>query len=43
MEYKNLVINENRTILDALHKLNFIRNVSRLILFVSSKNGTIDE
>lgn len=41
MEYKNLVINENRTILDALHKLNFIRNVSRLILFVSSKNGTI--
>ncbi|MFT5250181.1 MAG: choline kinase, partial [bacterium] len=41
MEYKNLIINENRSILDALNRLNLIRDVSRLILFVSSKNGTI--
>ncbi|PTM04100.1 MAG: nucleotidyltransferase [Bacteroidetes bacterium] len=41
MEYKNLIIDENRTILDALNRLNLIRDVSRLILFVSSKNGTI--
>jgi predicted transcriptional regulator len=41
MEYKNLIINENRTILDALNRLNLIRDVSRLILFVSSKNDTI--
>ena len=41
MEYKNLIINENKTITEALLKLNIIRDISRLILFVSSENGTI--
>ncbi|WP_299666343.1 nucleotidyltransferase family protein [uncultured Polaribacter sp.] len=41
MDYKNLVISENETISDALEKLNLIRDVSRLILFVSKDNGEI--
>ncbi|MFT5248454.1 MAG: dTDP-glucose pyrophosphorylase [bacterium] len=41
MDYKNLVIDEKKTILDALIMLNQIRDVSRLILFVSSKDGKI--
>ena len=41
MSYKHLIISENQTIFDALQRLNEIRDVSRLILFVSSKNGSI--
>ena len=41
MDYKNLVISEKKTISDALEKLNLIRDVSRLILFVSADNGEI--
>jgi dTDP-glucose pyrophosphorylase len=37
MDYKSLTISENKTILDALNHLNTIRDVSRLILFVSSE------
>ena len=39
MNYKNLIISENKTILDALYNLNSVKNVSRLILFVSSENN----
>ena len=39
MNYNNLIISENKTILDALNNLNTIKNVSRLILFVSSENN----
>ena len=41
MSYKHLIIYENQTIFDALQRLNEIRDVSRLILFVSSENGSI--
>ena len=39
MEHKSLIISENKTISDALIKLNSIKNISRLILFVSSENN----
>ena len=39
MNYKNLIISESKTILDALNNLNSIKNVSRLILFVKSDNN----
>lgn len=41
MDYKNLVITEKETISNALEKLNLIRDVSRLILFVSKDTGEI--
>lgn len=41
MDYSNLVISEDKTISYALEKLNLIRDVSRLILFVSANNGEI--
>ena len=41
MDYKNLIINENKSILEALERLNKIRDVSRLILFVANDNNQI--
>ncbi|KOY50665.1 nucleotidyltransferase family protein [Polaribacter dokdonensis] len=41
MDYKNLTINENKSILEALEKLNKIRDVSRLILFVTNENEQV--
>ncbi len=41
MNAQNLVIRDNETILTALIKLNSIRDVSRLILFVSDEKGRI--
>lgn len=41
MNYQNLIITEDKTILEALKMLNFISDVSRLILFVSTKKGNI--
>jgi len=36
-----ILIHKDKTILDALHKLNKIRDVSRLILFVTDNDGSI--
>ena len=41
MEIENILIHIDKTILDALHKLNNIRDVSRLILFVTDNDGSI--
>ena len=41
MDYKDLVITEDKTIFEALGKLNLIRDVSRLILFISNTYGEI--
>lgn len=41
MNAENLVIRDKETILTALRKLNSIRDVSRLILFVSDEKGRI--
>jgi len=41
MENENILIHKDKTILDALHKLNKIRDVSRLILFVTDNNGFV--
>jgi dTDP-glucose pyrophosphorylase len=41
MEIENILIHKDKSILDALHKLNKIRDVSRLILFVTDNNGTV--
>lgn len=41
MEIDNILIHKDETILDALHKLNKIRDVSRLILFVKNSDGSI--
>ena len=41
MKSEYILINENKTIFDALHKLNRIRDVSRLILFVTDENGSV--
>lgn len=39
MNYMNFLISEDKTIVDALNKLNLLKNVSRLILFVTSENS----
>lgn len=41
MEIENIIIRKDKTILDALHKLNEIRDVSRLILFVVDENESV--
>jgi dTDP-glucose pyrophosphorylase len=41
MKFKKLVINENANILEALSKLNLIRDVSKLVLFVEDNNNKI--
>lgn len=41
MEIENILIHKDKTILDALHKLNKIRDVSRLILFVKDDDQSI--
>ncbi len=41
MEIENIIIHKDKTILDALHKLNKIRDVSRLILFVTDNDGSV--
>lgn len=41
MKIEDILINEDKTIFDALHKLNKIRDVSRLILFVMDSNGSV--
>lgn len=41
MEIENILIHKDKTILDALHKLNGIRDVSRLILFVTDNNESV--
>lgn len=41
MEIENILIHKDKTILDALHKLNKIRDVSRLILFVIDNDGSV--
>ena len=41
MKFKKLVINENANILEALSKLNSIRDVSKLVLFVEDNNNKI--
>ncbi|RKS50592.1 CBS domain protein [Gillisia mitskevichiae] len=41
MEIENILIHKDKTILDALHKLNKIRDVSRLILFVTDNDGSV--
>lgn len=39
MNYEHIIISESNTVLDALNKLNLLKNVSRLILFVKSDNN----
>jgi dTDP-glucose pyrophosphorylase len=41
MNLEHILIHKDRTILDALHKLNKIRDVSRLILFVTDADGSV--
>ena len=41
METEHILIHKNKTILDALHKLNKIRDVSRLILFVTDNDDSV--
>ena len=41
MEIENIIIHKDKTILDALHKLNKIRDVSRLILFVIDNDRSV--
>jgi dTDP-glucose pyrophosphorylase len=41
MNLDNILIHKDRTIIDALHKLNKIRDVSRLILFVTDNDGVV--
>jgi dTDP-glucose pyrophosphorylase len=41
MNLEHILIHKDRTILDALHKLNKIRDVSRLILFVTDDDGSV--
>jgi dTDP-glucose pyrophosphorylase len=41
MEIENILIHKDKTIFDALHKLNKIRDVSRLILFVTNDDGSV--
>ncbi len=41
MSFEQLIINENKIILEALKLLTKIRDYSRLILFVTSKNGEL--
>ena len=41
MEIENILIHKEKSILDALHKLNKIRDVSRLILFVTDNDGSV--
>lgn len=41
MDLQNIVIQEDSSILQALEKLNQLRSVSRLILFVIDKNGSV--
>ena len=41
MRVKKLVINENANILEALSKLNSIRDLSKLVLFVEDNNNKI--
>jgi dTDP-glucose pyrophosphorylase len=41
MEIENILIHKDKTILDALHKLNKIRDVSRLILFVMDNDRSV--
>ena len=39
--YDNILINENKTIHQALEKLNSLRDISRLILFVIKNDGSV--
>ena len=41
MKTQDIRIHKDKTILDALHKLNKIRDVSRLILFVTENDGSV--
>lgn len=41
MEIETILIRRDKTILDALHKLNAIRDVSRLILFVINNDNSV--
>jgi len=41
MKTQDIQIHKDKTILDALHKLNKIREVSRLILFVTDNDGSV--
>ncbi len=41
MEIEHILVHKDKTILDALHKLNKIRDVSRLILFVTNNDGSV--
>lgn len=41
MDLQSLLIHKNSTILEALGKLNALRNISRLILFVTEENGEV--
>lgn len=41
MEIDSILIRKDKTILDALHKLNAIRDVSRLILFVINNDDSV--
>ncbi len=41
MEIEHILIHKDKTILDALHKLNKIRDVSRLILFVTENDDSV--
>ncbi len=41
MDFKNIIIHQDNNIIDALSKLNTIRDVSRLILFVVDNNDVV--
>ncbi len=41
MKNENFIISESSTIIEALSRLNSMRDVSRLILFVTSDNGSV--
>ncbi|WP_299153920.1 nucleotidyltransferase family protein [uncultured Christiangramia sp.] len=41
MDFKNIIIHQDKTIIDGLKKLNNIREVSRLILFVVDDNNVV--
>lgn len=41
IDFENIIIESNKSIVEGLNKLNKLRNISRLILFVADKNGSI--
>ena len=41
MNHSNLIIEQNKTILDALNQLNELKDISRLILFVVNNKGAV--